>query len=85
MSDEEYSTVLGNDVPTTNRTVRMIRKPARQYDYNFSTEENCNFSMAASVNGNVPINYEEAILSADSENWQAAKQKNSVVLRKTKL
>ena len=30
--------------------------------------------MAASVNGNVPLNYEETILSADAEKWQAAMQ-----------
>ena len=30
--------------------------------------------MAASVNGNVPLNYEEAILSADAEKSQAAMQ-----------
>ena len=30
--------------------------------------------MAASVNGKVPLNYEEAILSADAEKWQAAMQ-----------
>ena len=30
--------------------------------------------MAASVNGNVPLDYEEAILSADAEKWQAAMQ-----------
>ena len=29
--------------------------------------------MTASVNGNVRLNYEEAIGSADAENWQAAK------------
>ena len=31
--------------------------------------------MVASVNGNVPLNYEEVILSADAEKWQAAMQK----------
>ena len=30
--------------------------------------------MAASVNGNVPFNYEETILSADAEKRQAAMQ-----------
>ena len=30
--------------------------------------------MAASVNGNVTLNYEDKILSADAENWQAAMQ-----------
>ena len=39
----------------------------------FSTDENY-FAMAASVNGNVPLNYEEAIFSADAEKWQAAMQ-----------
>ena len=30
--------------------------------------------MATSVNGNVPLSYEEAILSADAEKWKAAIQ-----------
>ena len=45
------------------------------YDYDFSADKNNNFKLAASVNGNVPLNYEEAILSADAEKWQAALQK----------
>ena len=40
--------------------------------------------MAASVNGNVPLNYDEAILSADAEKWQAAMQKESKGLGENK-
>ena len=72
MSDEEHSTASGLDIPTTNRTGRMVRRPAWHYDYDFSTEENCNFAAAASVNGNVPLNYEEAVFSTDAEKWHAA-------------
>ena len=64
MSAEEHSTALGLDIPTTNRTGRMIRRPAWHYDYDFSTDENCNIS----------FNYEEAILSAEAEKWQPAMQ-----------
>ena len=60
MSNEKHSTALGLDIPSTNGTGRMIRRPAWHYDYDFSTDENCNFAMAASVNGNVPLNYVEA-------------------------
>ena len=35
VSDEELSTALGLDIPTTNRTGRMIRRPAWHYDYDF--------------------------------------------------
>ena len=40
---------------------------------------------AASVNGKVPLNYEEAILSADAEKWQAAMKNvfSSLVENKT--
>ena len=72
VSDEEHSTALGLDIPTTDRTGRMIRRPAWHYDYDFSTDGNCHFAMAASVNVNVPLNYDEAILSADAEKRQAA-------------
>ena len=75
VSDEEHSTALGLDVPTVNRTGLMIRRPALDYDYDFSTDENCNFAIAASVNGNVPFIYEKAIVSADTEKWQAAMHK----------
>ena len=74
MSDEELSSALGLDIPTSNRTGWMIRRPAWHYDFDFSTHENCNVAMAASVNGNVRINYEEATLSTDAEKWQAAMQ-----------
>ena len=30
--------------------------------------------MAASVNGNIPLNYEKAISSSDVEKWQIARQ-----------
>ena len=84
-NDEEHSTALGIDIPTTNRTGRMFRRPAWHYDCDFSTDENCNFAMAASVNGKVPLNYEEAILSPDAEKWQTAMQNEfkSLVENKT--
>ena len=44
VSDEEHSTALRLGIPTTNRTGRMIRRPAWHYDYDFSTDENCNFT-----------------------------------------
>ena len=74
MGDEEHSTALGLDIPVTNRTVWMIRWTAWLYNYDFSTDENCNFAMAASVNGKIPLIYEEAILSADAEKSNAAMQ-----------
>ena len=77
MSDEEHSTVLGLDIPTTNRTgllILIFYNDFWHYDYDFFSDENCKFAMAASVNGNVQLNYEEAILSADAEKWQAAMQ-----------
>ena len=85
MNDEEHSTALGHDIPTTNRTGRMIRRSAWHYDYNFSTDENCNFAIAASVNGNVPLDYDEAIWSADAEKRQAPMQNEfkSLVENKT--
>ena len=43
VSDEEHSTALRLGIPTTNRTGRMIRRPAWHYDYDFSTDENCFF------------------------------------------
>ena len=66
MSDEEHSTALEFDFPTTNRSGRMIRRPAWHYGYDFFTDKNCNFAMALSVNGSVPLNYEEEISSADA-------------------
>ena len=39
VSDEEHSTALGLDIPTTNRTSRMIRRQAWHYDYDFCTDE----------------------------------------------
>ena len=75
--DEEQSTVLGLDIPTTGR---KIRRPAWHNNYVFSIDVNCNFAMATSVNCKVPLNYEEAILSADAEKWQAATQNGTKVL-----
>ena len=66
-------------------TGRMFRRPAWHYDYDFSTDENCNFVMAASVNGNVPLNYEEAILSPDAEKWQTAMQNEFKSLVENKI
>ena len=85
VTDDEHYTALGTDIPTIDRTSRMIRRPAGHYYCDFSTDENCNFAMVASVNGNVPLNYEETFLSVDSEKWQAAMQNefNSLVDNKT--
>ena len=76
---------LGLDIAKLNRTGRMIRRTRWHYDYDFSTDENYNFAMTASVNGNVPLNYEEAILSAGAGKWQAAMKKefSSLVENKT--
>ena len=52
----------------------MISRPAWHYAYDFCTDENCNFAMAACVNGNVPLNYEEAFWSADAEKLQTGMQ-----------
>ena len=81
VNDEEQPTALGLDIPTTNRTGRMIRRPAWKYDFDFSTDENRNFSMAASVNGNVPLIYEEVVFSADVKKRPAPMQNefNSLV------
>ena len=43
VSDEEHSTALGLDIPTTNRTGRMIRRQAWHYDYDFCTDETVTF------------------------------------------
>ena len=68
------------DVPKTNRTKRIILKPAWHYIYDSSSDEIYNFAMAAIINGNVPFNYEEAILSADAENGKLQYEPNSIVL-----
>ena len=62
----------------------MIRRPAWKYDYDFSTDENRNFAMAASVNGNVPLIYEEVVFSADVKKRPAPMQNefNSLVEKK---
>ena len=55
MSNEEHFTALGLDIPTINGTGRMIRRPAWHYDYDFSTDKNCDSAIAASVKGNIPL------------------------------
>ena len=70
--NEETWTTLIFYISLTIRTNRVIQKPAWGWDYDISVAENYNFAIAASVNGDVHINLDEAVLSTHVEKWQAA-------------
>ena len=84
MSDEKHFTALGLDIPTTNSTGRMIRRPAWHYEFDFSTNENCSFAMAVASMAILHSILRKQFCQLMLKNGRLHCKMNSIVLSKIK-